>query len=184
VTKAEARQLVRRRRAAYAPAALAEAGRRLRRTAADALAAVRARRVLAYAGVGEELDTAPLLRELLAAGVELYLPRIRGRTLAAARVEALEDLVPGAFGIPEPPEGAPEAETFDVVLVPGVAFTRRGDRVGRGGGYYDRFLAESPRGLRWALAFTFQEVEGVVFQPWDVPMDRVLWQDVGEVAEG
>ena len=97
--------------------------------------------------------------------------------MVAQRIEGMHELRPGRFGILEPPEGSPEASAFDWIVVPGVAFTEEGGRVGRGGGYYDRFLA-SASGRRLALAFSLQRVVDVAFDPWDVPMDEILWEDV------
>jgi 5-formyltetrahydrofolate cyclo-ligase len=177
MTKADARRLVRERRRAIPAAVLEAASERLRRRVGDELLRAGARRVLAYVGVRDELPTMSLLTRLLEEGVELYLPRVEGVRLEARRVRDLRELVPGAFGIPAPPAGAPTALAFDVILVPGVAFTRDGGRVGQGGGYYDRFLPQST-GARWAAAFSFQEVADVELDPWDVRMERVLWEEV------
>jgi 5-formyltetrahydrofolate cyclo-ligase len=135
-------------------------------------------RVLAYVGLPDELDTRPLIEGLLAARVAVFLPHVRpGGHMVAQRIEGMHELRPGRFGILEPPEGSPEASAFDWIVVPGVAFTEEGGRVGRGGGYYDRFLA-SASGRRLALAFSLQRVVDVAFDPWDVPMDEILWEDV------
>lgn len=177
MTKAEARRLVRLRRASVQADAYRVAEAALRQKALDALAIREATTVMAYVGLPDELDTWPLLRALRERGVVLYLPKVEGEEMRAYQVEDLDQLAPGAFGIWEPPAGSPEGMRFDVILVPGVAFTPEGGRVGRGKGYYDRFLSRVA-GERWALAFSFQKVPAVELEPWDLPMDRILWQVV------
>ncbi len=101
--------------------------------------------VLAYAPIGAEVDLLPLLREALAAGKRVALPRsYRGGLMTFHYIESLSVLERGAFGIPEPPRTCdvfvPAPATL--CLVPGIVFDRMGYRVGYGGGYYDRFLRD------------------------------------------
>jgi 5-formyltetrahydrofolate cyclo-ligase len=121
--------------------------------------------VAAYAAFGSELDTAVFLRETLAAGKQLLLPRINKaeRQLELRRVnDPAADLVAGVWGIREPGDHCPQlpAAEVDFILVPGVAFTARGERLGYGGGFYDRLLAGvPPQVCRTAAAFSLQVVE-------------------------
>jgi len=108
----------------------------------------RARRVGLYAALPDEIPTVPLFEALVAAGRTCLFPRARGRrALEYAPVHRLEDLRPGRFGVREPPaDGITPLDAEDVVIVPGVAFDRRGYRLGRGAGYYDRtFPPGEPR---------------------------------------
>jgi len=118
----------------------------------------RAATVLLYVtAFPEELDTRPWLAWTLEHGRRLVCPRVdrQARMLRLHEVNNLDaDLVPAAMGIPEPRPDAPEVEPAEVdwVLVPGLAFDRRGYRLGRGGGYYDRLLPSlRPDAPRWAL---------------------------------
>ncbi len=100
--------------------------------------------VLAYRGLAREIDTRAFLRETLAQGKTLLLPRCEPeRALALCVVNDLDaDLTPGVFGIPEPKRSCVcvEPEAVDFALIPCVSFDRAGNRLGQGGGYYDRLL--------------------------------------------
>ncbi len=100
--------------------------------------------VFAFAGTEREIDTTALLRDVLTSGRTLCLPRCgAGHSMALCRVTALEQLKPGAYGILEPEEDCPmlSAEDIDLVVTPCLSCSLRGDRLGQGGGYYDRFFA-------------------------------------------
>lgn len=102
-----------------------------------------ARVVFAFVGTEREIDTTPLLRDVLASGKMLCLPRCgAGHSMALCHVTALEQLKPGAYGILEPVENCPQlsAEDIDLVVTPCLSCSLRGDRLGQGGGYYDRFF--------------------------------------------
>ena len=99
--------------------------------------------VLGYVPFGFEVDITPLLRQALADGKRLALPRTYGRGEMTFRyVTDLAELAPGGYGIPEPEEACPpyEAAPATLCLVPAIVYDRHGRRIGYGGGYYDRFL--------------------------------------------
>ena len=106
--------------------------------------------VMVFWGVGTEPETTGLISALLASGKKVALPRCLSGGGMEARLYRGGRLVRGAHGIPEPGEDCPpvEREAVDVVLVPALCYDRRGFRLGRGGGYYDRWLA----GFRGASA--------------------------------
>ncbi|HEV8295661.1 MAG TPA: 5-formyltetrahydrofolate cyclo-ligase [Acidimicrobiales bacterium] len=139
-------------------------------------------RLAAYTATGGELDPAPVVAAACRSGVEVYLPRAVGDELEFARYVTGEPLVRGRFGVDQPLPGvATCAPTrLDLVLVPVVAFDRRGTRVGTGGGYYDRTFAfrreggAAPRPLLVGLAYEWQEMTALARHPWDVPLDVVV----------
>ena len=129
---------------------------------AAALAALpewrQARCVFSYVAVRDEVDVNPLLQTLIGSGDKLLcVPRLSraGHMDAVAVVFAWEELVPGPFGLLQPPadrEPLPPA-SIDLVIVPGLLFARDGSRLGYGGGYYDRYLAHLPQARRIGLCY-------------------------------
>jgi len=101
--------------------------------------------LLGFVPIGTEPDIRPTLEEALRLGKALFLPccNAETRVMTFRQVNALNELVPGAHRIPEPPPGNSQFAIHDsqLCLVPGLAFDAEGFRLGYGGGYYDRFLA-------------------------------------------
>jgi 5-formyltetrahydrofolate cyclo-ligase len=131
-----------------------------------------------YVSTGGEASTRRILEELFRAGRAVALPRVEGAELRLHRVTSFADLIPGKFGILEPDPATPSVAPGepDLVIVPGVAFDRRGHRVGYGKGYYDRLLAvaEAPT---LALAYGFQLVHHIPDEEHDKRMDYILTPD-------
>jgi 5-formyltetrahydrofolate cyclo-ligase len=133
---------------------------------------------LFYVSFGSEVETAmmrSLAREL---GMTVACPRSRpgDRSMRFHVLASDDELSPGAYGILQPAAETPLADLKDaVVLVPGVAYDRRGHRLGFGSGYYDRWLAGEGKGLPTiGLAFNEQLVDAVPTQPHDVDVDWVV----------
>jgi 5-formyltetrahydrofolate cyclo-ligase len=126
----------------------------------------RARTVMLFSSFGSEVPTGSLIERLQRKGVVVALPRIEGAELVPVPYAPGDPTTTTSFGAEEPVGGTPlDPSSIDVVGVPGVAFDRRGARIGYGGGYYDRFL----RGLR---AFTVGLVFGLQVLDEDLPAGR------------
>ena len=137
-----------------------------------------AKTVVAYYSLPDEVDTHRLIDDLLADGKTVYLPKvISDEEMVLCRYTGAESLREGAYGIMEP-VGAPipAEEVIDVVLVPGMAFDASCNRLGRGKGYYDRFLKTlaNPRPHLIGVCFDFQKVEVVPTTSCDVKVDVVV----------
>lgn len=145
------------------------------------LEAVRnADQVLTYiASKDNEVDTKPMIERFLAEGRELGVPVAEsGGILSWRRIESMEDVQRGRFGILEPDSGPVAMDVGkgkSVCAVPGVAFDITGRRIGYGGGYFDRFLSEYA-GIAVGLAYDFQVVPSLPHEAHDCMMDAVLTQ--------
>lgn len=126
--------------------------------------------VMAYVGIGGEPDTEPLLARLRLDGKRVVLPRVVGAVIEAAGGELTRT---GSFGIPEPDGDAVDPTTIDLVVVPGLAFTTDGRRLGQGKGYYDRFLPTTPAATV-AACFVEHVVDDLPTDAHDVRIGRVI----------
>ena len=144
-------------------------------SAVERLPEVRAARTVAvFAALPDEPATDEVLARW-ASTRRVVLPRVEGDAMRfyACRPDAL---VFGAFGILEPQGERPcPAGEIDLVVCPGVAFTADGRRLGRGRGYYDRYLGDPAfRGFRVGVCYAHQLVDDLPVEPHDVRMDRVI----------
>lgn len=174
--KKEARSLIRTRLAGLAWAEWAEKSRLIQARLLALPEFQGAAAVFCYVSFGREIDTQPVLAACLAAGKTLAVPLITGPGRMEARIIAgLDQLRPGPFTIPAPPEDAPLAEpaALDLAIIPGLAFDEKGWRLGRGGGYYDNWLAAYP-GLALALALETQMLDALPHDAWDRRVQLLL----------
>jgi len=130
-----------------------------------------ARRVCAFWPLADE----PGLLAPWPADRAVALPRVQGDRMEMFVTGSREELVPGAFGVLEPSDSAVpmEPSAIDVILVPGLAFDRSGGRLGRGKGYYDKYLAGAS-GLKVGVCFDEQIVGTIPHEAHDRAMDAVV----------
>lgn len=137
-----------------------------------------ARAILLFAPMDGETNIWPLLKEALAEGKLVALPRFvpdLGEYEVRQVADLDRDLAPGHFGIREPSPAGPvfDAKRLDLALVPGIGFALDGWRLGRGKGYYDRLLAPV-HGMKCGVAFDWQVVASVPVEPHDVRLNCIL----------
>ena len=140
----------------------------------------RARTVCFFVGIDTEVDTLPMIEKSLSMGKRVLVPRVQleKKELKFFEVRDLhQELSLGTLGILEPNAWAKAADPKDAdcVIVPGLAFDAGGRRLGRGAGYYDRFLAGlGPRAKKIGLAFSFQVLPEIPHEKHDHLLDEVL----------
>jgi len=170
--KKELRKGIKERRKALSEECAAELSEKICARLLAMRETVAARTVLCYYPLKGEPDLRPLMDELRKMGKTVCLPVVEGEKMRAViwnEGEELEKVPPGVMQ----PRGGSEPRSIDVVIVPGLAFDKNGARLGFGGGYYDRFLAECETDT---IGVCFDEflTENLETQPWDIPMKKVL----------
>jgi len=133
--------------------------------------------IYGYLPFNQEVDLRPLLYQALKDGKQVALPKCCGREMRFILISDLSKIQRSPFGAPEPIADAPIADDKTaLVLVPGLAFDRRGYRIGYGGGYYDRFLSREPNHPTIALCFDFQYFPRLEAEDHDIPVNLVLYK--------
>ena len=138
--------------------------------------------VMLYVGVRSEVGTRPFLLQAIAEGKRVAIPYCVGRDLELFHFQGMEELAASGFGLLEPrpglradPKRRVDPAELDVVMVPGVAFDRRGGRLGHGKGYYDRWLPRVRRNAPLvAVAFECQLFPEIPVLEHDIFMDQVI----------
>ncbi len=175
------RQALRKKRAALTAAARRAASADILNQISRLWAYRTARSVALYCACAGELDLWPLIHSARAQGKRVLLPRVHGPRMSFVEARAHTLMIPGPYGIAEPDvRSAPvPVRRIDLVIMPLVGFDAAGNRLGQGGGYYDRALAVR-RFSRWrrpyilGAAFSVQRCEELRSESWDIPMDAVI----------
>ena len=180
--KAQAREEVARRLSQLGPEARRAASARIRQLIAELPEFREAETVMLFVSLPDEANTIPIIVDAMAAGKRVVVPKVdKRRKVMEARVlsDVEEDLVPGVFGIPEPRETEVVAPgEIDFIIVPARAFDRQGNRVGRGGGYYDRYMAQPAfRAIRCGIGFAAQVLDEVPHDERDLPIHLLVTED-------
>ena len=136
-----------------------------------------ARTISLYAATEGEVPVAGALSRFAGGSRRAAFPRVEGDELVLHEVSDASALRPGYRGIPEPPESAPRVAPgeVDAFVVPGLRFDRRGRRLGRGGGHYDRLLARARAdAIRIGICYADAVTDELPADAWDEPMDVVV----------
>lgn len=133
-----------------------------------------AKTVLLYHSLPDEVDIHDFIRKWCEKK-RILLPVVTGDELKLRTYSGPGNLAIGAYGIEEPTgEFFTDYSAIDLIVVPGVAFDRKGNRLGRGKGYYDRLLPQIPSAYKAGICFSFQIVEEIPAEPFDICMDEVI----------
>ena len=134
--------------------------------------------IAVYLASPQEIDLSPFIRKMLEGGDKAVAPRWNGETYELAVLKGLDEahLRQGPMGILEPAEAEIVLpREVGVWLVPGLAFTRNGKRLGYGGGWYDRLLAKAPKdAVKLGIAHAFQMVDDLPNESYDIPLTGVI----------
>lgn len=141
-----------------------------------------AKTVLLYYSLKDEVDTHAFVRKW-SNQKQILLPVVVGDDLELRLYTGPEGMQISSYGIEEPVgEAFTDYDSIDLIVVPGVAFDQKGNRLGRGKGYYDRLLPQIPSAYKAGICFPFQLVEEVPAEPHDVCMDIIITINENELS--
>lgn len=131
--------------------------------------------IAVYLASSDEVDLTPFVTAALGRGAMLVAPRWNGHVYELGRLASLESAVAGPHGILEPPGSGDVPQAPAVWLVPGLAFTCTGKRLGYGGGWYDRLLeGTDSASVKLGVAYDFQVLSDLPSEPHDILLDAVV----------
>lgn len=176
MNKQELRRTIRERKRAMTKEEIVERSNALAEKFYNSPAYQAASTIYGYLPYNQEVRTVPMLQRALDEGKRVAVPKVYGDEMRFIYLEDLTQVSKGYAGIPEPIADAPVAEDKQaLVLMPGLAFDPQGHRIGYGGGFYDRFLAQEPHHPTLALCYEFQMQAHLDTEEFDIPVDTVLW---------
>lgn len=176
MNKQELRAHIRQLKRAMTEEEIQAASQRLGVLFAASEAYQQAKTIYGYLPYNQEVRTTQMLQKALEDGKRIAVPKCYGDEMRFIYLDDLSLVEKGYCGIPEPIADGPIADDpTALVLMPGLAFTKDGARMGYGGGFYDKFLAAEPNHPTLALCYAFQMVDHLDTEAHDIPVDTVLW---------
>ena len=142
-----------------------------------------AKSIGAYYSIGSEVKTLDILQEILKAGKEISLPKVVKKDLVFKKINSLSDLEPGNFSVMEPKEYCNDVKKIEVIIVPAIALTIDGYRLGYGFGYYDRYL-DGKKSKTIALSYSKQIIKSFIHSNHDVRIDCTITEDKVIMSKG
>jgi 5-formyltetrahydrofolate cyclo-ligase len=139
--------------------------------------------IMFYVSIEREVYTHDMIKRALTEKKDVVVPLVLESQdiMLTCKISDFRDLKPGPWGIPQPVKEKIQnvpLSSLDLIIVPGIAFDRRGNRLGRGKGFYDRFLKlVGPKVPKVALAFSSQIVEKVPVTENDIAVDKIVTED-------
>lgn len=139
----------------------------------------KAKKIFTYVSFGSEIDTIKFIKYALNDNKEIYVPKTdkTKKEMVAIRINSLDNMSVDNWGILEPKSVDKNkiGKDFDLILMPGLAFDRKGNRIGYGGGYYDKYLSQlKETSNKIVLAYDFQIVNNIENEPHDIKVNYII----------
>lgn len=132
--------------------------------------------VFIYLDFNYEVETRKIIMDALNEGKKVYIPRVEGKNMVSVPINSIDNLKESKFKILEPTGESEEIDEKTLVIVPGVAFSEKGERIGYGGGYYDRFL-EDKNNLLIALSYECQIYNDLPVEKHDIRIPIIITEE-------
>ncbi|HAJ74635.1 MAG TPA: 5-formyltetrahydrofolate cyclo-ligase [Lachnospiraceae bacterium] len=168
-SKNDFRKIVMERRGQAAPSDIENDSNIIFRKIAQSNEYIMSSAIYIYVDHKNEVRTKDFIAKCWTDGKRVAVPRVKGKDMSFYYIESMRDLEPGIKGIPEPKQDMEKADAADaLVIMPGVAFDHERNRIGYGGGYYDRFMKKNPWLYSMAVAFEFQVFDEIPADEHDI----------------
>lgn len=188
MTKAEVRLKMKEIRATFSEEELIKKNKLIHQHLLDLEVFQSSSDIFSYLSFGKEVDTWEILTKYMEEdreGHRVYLPRVEEGQINFYQVKDFNNLSKSRFGVSEPDESHKipwiqgDGSQSLIMLMPGLAFDRRGNRIGYGAGYYDRYLTthRATGFIKVALAYDFQLLDQIEGDSYDIPVDYIITQD-------
>lgn len=135
------------------------------------------RDVLVYVSTGSEADTAGIIRKAWQDSKNVYVPKVYGKEMQFIKITSFDELAVGYYGIMEPMKDEPvweKGSEASLCVMPGIAFDRQFNRIGYGGGFYDRFLADNESCIKAAICYSGQLIASIDSEDTDIKPDIIV----------
>ena len=134
-----------------------------------------AKSIFCYISYLDEVETHSLIQDFLQRDLTLAVPKIMNKTeMRAIPLSDFSELEPDQLGILTPKSSEAVTHSFDIAITPGLGFTEKGDRLGYGRGYYDRWFSKNTVKTKIGIAFETQIVDELPLEETDLPLDRLV----------
>ena len=133
--------------------------------------------VLFYISYDNEVNTHDIIKKTIKSNKEVYVPisDVENKEIIISKLEDWNNLSVGAYGILEPNiKNNFPLDKIDLIIIPGIAFDDKGNRLGHGMGYYDKLLQKKKKSTKIGLAFEFQIIKQICVQKHDIPVDKII----------
>lgn len=176
MTKNEARAVVKKLRAGMAESELILKSRNVIEKLKQLEEFINADNIFVYVSYNNEVDTKEFIADCLELGKNVFVPKVNGREMRFHKIYSLDELHVGSFGILEPANDYLDQwnDLSGFMVMPGVAFDKKLNRVGYGGGYYDRYLSSHLNIKKAAVCFDFQLVDNIEAEEHDLKPDILV----------
>lgn len=173
-TKTELRKQYKQKRRALTSEKVQSASEQIRKSFLNSDEYKGCNNLLIYVSQDNEVDTIRIIRQALADGKVVAVPKVYGDHMHFHRIHGMNDLKTGAYGILEPADCEMFHPTEGILIVPGIAFDKKGHRIGYGGGYYDRYMKLHPELIAIAFAYDYQVLPEISCEAFDERPDQIL----------
>ncbi len=130
-------------------------------------------KILTYVSYNQEVETHTFITQCIAQGKEVYVPKVHGKVMKFHRIHDLSELKPGTMGILEP-VNEPEEVSEGLMIMPGLAFDISRNRVGYGGGFYDKYLENHSKMQTIAVCFDVQIFDEILVEAYDLKPEMIV----------